>query len=51
MVSGVPPFSATKGGLTLARGRVRSHSELDKVKSSERSFYSFKINHVNSLEI
>jgi hypothetical protein len=45
------PLSALEGGSTLTRGRVGSHSELDRVRNSEHSSYSFKIKHVNSLEI
>jgi hypothetical protein len=45
------PLLAPERGSILARGRVGSHLELDKVRNSERSFYSFKIKHVNNLEI
>jgi hypothetical protein len=50
-VLGGSPFSAPEGGLTLTRGRVGSHSELDRVRNSEHSSYYFEIKNVNSLEI
>jgi hypothetical protein len=51
LVWGASPLSTPKGGLTLTKGRVRSLLELDKVRNSEHSSYSFKIEHVNNLEL
>jgi hypothetical protein len=51
LVWGASPLSTPEGGLTLTKGRVRSLLELDRVRNSEHSSYSFKIKHVNNLEI
>jgi hypothetical protein len=42
---------APEGGPTLTKGRFGSLSELDRIRNSEHSFYSFEIKHVSSLEI
>jgi hypothetical protein len=44
-------FPALEGGLTLPKGWVGSHSELDIVRNREHSSYSFEIKHVYNLEI